>query len=87
MKITNDANVTIIGSNTTVVIPNSDSITSSVVVTCNSGSSYSITSSVVVTCNSGSSYRISKECYIALEELFKEQIGEVESNKPVIVKE
>lgn len=72
MKITNDANVTIIGSNTTVVIPNSDSITSSV---------------VVVTCNSGSSYRISKECYIALEELFKEQIGEVESNKPVIVKE
>lgn len=62
MKITNDANTTIIGSNTTVVIPNSDSITSS----------------VVVTCNSGSSYRISKECYIALEELF---------NKPVIVKE
>lgn len=83
MKITNDANVTIIGSNTTVVIPNSDSITSSVVVTCNSGSSYRIT----VTSNSGSSYRISKECYIALEELFKEQIGEVESNKPVIVKE
>lgn len=71
MKITNDANVTIIGSNTTVVIPNSDSITSS----------------VVVTCNSGSSYRISKECYVALEELFKEQIGEVESNKPIIVKE
>lgn len=71
MKITNDANVTIIGSNTTVVIPNSDSITSS----------------VVVTCNSGSSYRICKECYVALEELFKEQIGEVESNKPVIVKE
>lgn len=70
MKITNDANVTIIGSNTTVVIPNSDSITSS-----------------VVTCNSGSSYRISKECYVALEELFKEQIGEVESNKPIIVKE
>lgn len=28
MKITNDANTTIIGSNTTVVIPNSDSITS-----------------------------------------------------------
>lgn len=27
MKITNDANTTIIGSNTTVVIPNSDSIT------------------------------------------------------------
>lgn len=71
MKITNDASVTIIGSNTTVVIPNSDSITSS----------------VVVTCNSGSSYRIGKECYIALEELFKEQVGEVESNKPVIVKE
>lgn len=72
MKITNDANTTIIGSNTTVVIPNSDSITSNV---------------VVVTCNSGSSYRISKECYVALEELFKEQIGEVESNKPIIVKE
>lgn len=71
MKITNDANVTIIGSNTTVVIPNSDSIASS----------------VVVTCNSGFSYRISKECYVALEELFKEQIGEVESNKPIIVKE
>lgn len=71
MKITNDANTTIIGSNTTIVIPNSDSITSS----------------VVVTCNSGSSYRIGKECYAALEELFKEQIGEVESNKPIIVKE
>lgn len=71
MKIINDANVTIIGSNTTVVIPNNDSITSS----------------VVVTCNSGYSYRISKECYVALEELFKEQIGEVESNKPVIIKE
>ena len=71
MKITNDANVTIIGSNTTVVIPNSDSITSD----------------VVVACNSGSSYRIRKECYIALEELFKEQIGEVESNKAIIVKE
>lgn len=71
MKITNDANVTIIGSNTSVVIPNSDSIASS----------------VVVTCNSGSSYRIGKECYVALEELFKEQIGEVESDKPVIVKE
>ena len=37
MKITNDANTTIIGSNTTIVIPNSDSIASSVVVTCNSG--------------------------------------------------
>lgn len=71
MKIINDANVTIIGSNTTVVIPNNDSIISN----------------VVVTCNSGSSYRISKECYVALEELFKEQIGEVESNKPVIIKE
>lgn len=71
MKITNDANTTIIGSNTTIVIPNSDGIASS----------------VVVTCNSGSSYRISKECYVALEELFKEQIGEVESNKPIIVKE
>lgn len=71
MKIINDANVTIIGSNTTVVIPNNDSIASS----------------VVVTCNSGSSYRISKECYVALEELFKEQIGEVEFNKPVIIKE
>lgn len=71
MKITNDANTTIIGSNTTVVIPNSDSITSD----------------VVVTCNSGYSYRIRKECYIALKELFKEQIGEVESNKHVIVKE
>lgn len=71
MKITNDANTTIIGSNITVVIPNSDNITSS----------------VVVTCNSGSIYRISKECYVALEELFKEQIGEVESNKPIIVKE
>ena len=68
MKITNDANTTIIGSNTTVVIPNSDSI-------------------VVVTCNNGSSYRISKECYVALEELFKEQIGKIESNKPIIVKE
>lgn len=42
MKIINDVNVTIIGSNTTVVIPNNDSITSSVVVTCNSGSSYRI---------------------------------------------
>lgn len=71
MKITNDANTTIIGSNTTVVIPNSDSITSN----------------VVVACNNGSSYRISKECYVALEELFKEQIGKIESNKPSIVKE
>lgn len=71
MKITNDANTTIIGSNTAVVILNSDSITSS----------------VVVTCNSGSSYRIRKECYVALKKLFKEQIGEVESNKSIIVKE
>ena len=68
MKITNDANTTIIGSNTTVVIPNSDSI-------------------VVVACNNSFSYRISKECYVALEELFKEQIGKIESNKPIIVKE
>mgnify|MGYP007042743583 CR=1 FL=1 len=71
MKITNDANTTIIGSNTTVVIPNSDSITPN----------------IVVACNNGSSYRISKECYAALEELFKEQIGEIESNEPTIVKE
>ena len=71
MKITNDANTTIIGSNTTVVIPNNDSITSS----------------VVVACNNGFSYRISKERYVALEELFKEQIGKIESNKPIIVKE
>lgn len=71
MKITNDANTTIIASNTTVVVPNSDSITSD----------------VVVACNNGSSYRISKKCYVALEELFKEQIGKIESNKPIIVKE
>lgn len=71
MKITNDANTSIIGSNTTIVIPNSDGITSN----------------VVVACNNGSSYRISKECYVALEELFKEQIGKIESNKPIIVKE
>lgn len=71
MKIVNDANTTIIGSNTTVVVPDSDSITSN----------------VVVACNNGSSYRISKECYVALEELFKEQIGKIESNKPIIVKE
>lgn len=51
MKITNDANTTIIGSNTIVVIPNSDSITAN----------------VIVACNNGSSYRISKECYVALE--------------------
>lgn len=71
MKIINDVNVTIIGSNTIVIIPNSDSITAD----------------VVVTCNNGFSYRISKECYVALEELFKEQIGKIESNKPIIVKE
>lgn len=71
MKIINDANTTIIGSNTIVVIPNSDSITSD----------------VVVACNNGSNYRISKKCYFALEELFKEQIGKIESNKPIIVKE
>lgn len=71
MKIANDANTIIIGSNTTVVIPNSDSITSD----------------VVVVCNNGSSYRMSKECYVVLEELFKEQIGKIESNKPIIVKE
>lgn len=71
MKIINDANTTIIGSNTIVVIPNSDSITSD----------------VVVACNNGSSYRMSKECYVVLEELFKEQIGKIESNKPIIVKE
>lgn len=71
MKITNDANTTIIGSNTIVVIPNSDSITAN----------------VIVVCNNGYSYRISKECYVALEELFKEQIGKIESNEPIIVKE
>lgn len=71
MKIINDANVTIISSNTIVVIPNSDSITSN----------------VVVACNNGSNYRISKECYVALEELFKEQIGKIEYNKPIIIKE
>lgn len=71
MKITNDANVTVIGSNTTVVIPDNDSITSG----------------VVVACNNGSGYRIGKECYVALEELFKEQTGKIESDKPVIVKE
>lgn len=71
MKITNDANVTIIGSNTIVVIPNSDSITAD----------------VIVACNNGYSYRISKKCYVALEELFKEQIGKIEFNEPIIVKE
>lgn len=68
MKITNDANTTIIGSNTTVVIPNNDGI-----------SVY-----VVVTCNSGRSYKIDKDCYIALKELFEEEIGKVEHNKPII---
>lgn len=71
MKIINDANVTIIGSNTTVVIPNSDSIIAD----------------VVITCDNGLSYRISKKCYVALEELFKEQIGKIEFNKLIIVKE
>lgn len=71
MKITNDANTTIIGSNTIVVIPNSNSITAN----------------VIVACNNGYSYRISKECYVALEELFKEQIGKIESNEPIVVKE
>lgn len=71
MKITNDANTTIIGSNTIVVVPNSDSITAD----------------VVVACNNGYSYRISKKCYVALEELFEEQFGKIESNKAIIVKE
>lgn len=71
MKIINDANTTIIGSNTTVVVPNSDGITSD----------------VVVACNNGFCYRINKACYVALEELFKEQIGKIESNKPIVVKE
>ena len=71
MKITNDANTIIIGSNTTVVVPDSDSITAD----------------VIVVCNSGCSYRISKDCYLALEELFKEQLGKIESNGPVVVKE
>lgn len=71
MKITNDANTTIIGSNTTVIILNNGSITAN----------------VIVACNNGYSYRISEECYVALEELFKEQIGKIESNKPIIVKE
>lgn len=71
MKITNDVNTTIISSNTIVVILNSDSITAN----------------VIVACNNGYSYRISKECYVALEELFKEQIGKIESNEPIIVKE
>lgn len=71
MKITNDANTIIVGSNTIVVIPNSDSITAD----------------VIVACNNGYSYRISKECYVALEELFKERIGKIESDEPIIVKE
>lgn len=68
MKITNDANTTIIGSNTTVVIPNNDDV-------------------IVVACNNGFSYRICKQCYAALEELFEEETGKIESNKPIIVKE
>lgn len=71
VKIINDANTTIICSNTTVVIANSDSIVSD----------------VVVACNNGYSYRISKDCYVALEELFKEQLGKIESNEPIIVKQ
>lgn len=73
MKIINDANTTIIGSNTTVVVPNDNHD--------------SITSDVVVVCKNGSSYRISRDCYIALKELFKEQIGKIESNRPIIVEE
>ena len=56
MKITNDANTTIIGSNTTV------------------------------TCNSGKTYKIEKECYNALKELFDEENGNIDSNKPIIEK-
>jgi hypothetical protein len=40
MKIFNDANTTIIGSNTTVVVPDSDSICAYVAITCNSGKTY-----------------------------------------------
>lgn len=70
MKITNDANTTIIGSNTTVVIPNSDGVCVY----------------VVVTCNSGKTYKIEKECYNALKELFDEENGNIDSNKPIIEK-
>lgn len=66
MKITNDANTTIIGSNTTVIIPNSDG--------------------VCAYCNSGKTYKIEKECYNALKELFDEENGNIDSNKPIIEK-
>lgn len=69
MKITNDANTTIIGSNTTVVVvPDSDNICTY----------------VAVICNSGKTYKIEKECYNALKELFDEENGNINSNKPVI---
>lgn len=51
MKIVNDANTTIIGSNTTVVVPDSDSICAY----------------VAIICNSGKTYKIEKECYNALK--------------------
>lgn len=70
MKITNDANTTIIGSNTTVIIPNSNGVCAY----------------VVVTCNSGKTYKIEKECYNALKELFDEENGNIDSNKPIIEK-
>ena len=70
MKITNDANTTIIGSNTTVIIPNSDGVCAY----------------VVVTCNSGKTHKIEKECYNALKELFNEENGDINSNKPIIEK-
>lgn len=68
MKIFNDANTTIIGSNTTVVVPDSDSICAY----------------VAIVCNSGKTYKIEKECYNALKELFDEESGNINSNKPVI---
>lgn len=71
MKITNDANTTIIGSNTTVVVPDSDNICTY----------------VAVICNSGKTYKIEKECYNALKELFDEENDNINSNKPIIVKE
>lgn len=70
MKITNDANTTIIGSKTTVIIPNSDGVCAC----------------VVVTCNSGKTYEIEKECYSALKQLFDEENSNIDSNKPVIEK-
>lgn len=70
MKITNDANTTIIGSNTTVIIPNSDGVCAY----------------IVVTCNNGKTYKIEKECYNALKELFDEENGNIDSNKPIIEK-